>query len=82
MPSDSDKQILEWMKRARDEGVKLGALCRFESHGVLVLCLPEYGNAEQLLLAKGSSEIPVEARSDRGKSGQGKEQGPNVGTGT
>lgn len=60
MPSDADKPILEWMKRARDEGLRLGAICRFEGHGVLVLCLPEYGNAEQLLLAKGGPEKPLE----------------------
>ncbi|WP_009960121.1 hypothetical protein [Verrucomicrobium spinosum] len=48
--SESKDAQTALLQALHDQGVAGNLVCRFRGYGVLVLCLPEYGNAEQLLL--------------------------------
>lgn len=76
MPSDSQAEMLKLLEELKDRALAAGLLATFNGYGVLVLCLPEYGQkSEQLLLkspAQSGAGVPEQAGSDRGKSGDRK----------
>ena len=80
MLSDKDKETIAWFEALRSQAAERGAISTLCSHGVLVLCLPKYGTAEQLLLE--TNLAPAKDRAPRGRGGKGRVESPDPGAST
>lgn len=60
MTSDEEKKMTEVLQQCHDMAAKAGLVAKFAGFGVLVLCLPKYGEAEQLLLETTQKTLPAD----------------------
>lgn len=58
MADDRKAELLAHLDAHRQEAMTQGLAVRDWGFGVLILCLPEYGEAEQLLLKDAPPEVP------------------------
>lgn len=82
MLSDQEKQTLAWFEALRSEAEQRGAISKLCSHGVLVLCLPRYGTAEQLLLETPLTSSQDRPQGRRGRKRRGESPDPGAGQGS